>query len=507
MNRWFLFLFCICGIALYVFRFYTWPNEDSYLKNILVQLKEQDAVWYLEVVDEPDIKNFAIDIVGYINAYCFDDNQSCQKRDIEKRFKTKIYIPRSKFNTIENQSMGMEDIKVGDELAIKGKLKLLSEQDKEKEETGQEYLSSTSTALQKRIEVNNKKNKIFSTIKIDKILQIEPRTGFHFKRFLISVRKYIESSIARFIPSPESDLAAGLVVSGKDSLSKEILEEFKRVGLIHIVVLSGSNVSIISQALFSALAFAPLLVKTVLGIFFMTCFAIMTGASPPVVRSVFMSSAPLLLTPLLNKITKRDVRVITGTSGQMSKSKISIFESNATLGVLLFVVLIMSIINPLYPIHDISFQLSFLATFGLIVLSGPISKRLAFIPQHFGMRAIVASSFATQVYIGPLLLHMSGGLSIVFLIANIVVLPLLPILMFFIFLLPFTSFILPILADVIGKVSYILLHFVMRFTHTLSTFPLAVVDYEGLSGTTTAVIYIFLFIITALFSSFPQHCE
>jgi ComEC/Rec2-related protein len=508
MKRWFLFLFCICGISLYIFRLYTWPSEDRYLKQIADELKGKEVIWKIEVIDEPEIKTYAVDIVGYINAYCFDfDNTSsdsnggvdhnsrCQKLDKDERFKTKIYISKSKFKGKETSHIDMEDIRVGDILEIRGGLKLLSE-DKGLDQANQ---SATSTALQKRIEINNKKHKIFSTIQVSKLVQVEQNNGFHFKRFLIEVRTYIESSIARFIPEPESDLAAGLVVSGKDSLSKEILEEFKRVGLIHIVVLSGSNVSIISQALFKVLGFAPLFFRTILGIFFMACFAIMTGASPPVVRSVFMSSVPLLISPFVGRNTK--------LQNHSEAQEISLFENNATLSILLFVVLIMSIINPLYPIYDISFQLSFLATFGLIVLSSPIAKRLTFIPRFFGVREIVAASLATQIYIAPLLLHMSGGLSIVFIIANIVVLPILPLLMFLIFLIPFTSFIAPMLADIIGKVSYFILHFIMQYTHWLSTFPLAVVDYDGLSGPITSLIYFFLFLITVIFLSFPHGCE
>lgn len=541
MKRWLLFFVLIVCMSVYIFRLLKIPDEDVYLKEVFNNTvvgptpyyDDKKLIMYVEVVDEPSESAYAIDIVGKIHALCLidkrdtiqinsgtnsetDKHNSCIKTQIKNIKKTRVRISKSKLNT---DKINNPDILIGDILAVEGGLEIYRAHS-DIEEFTQNKSSRHATTTQIDFQQKDKYKNIFSKIDAKEIIEIRKSGQYSFRQSLINIRKSIESSIAHALPNPESNLAAGLVISGKDSLPKNILEEFKRVGLIHIVVLSGSNVSIISQALFKVLSFAPRFIQVVLGIFLMSCFALMTGASPPVVRSVLMSSLPLLYSPLVSLVKQKSMKknTVQDTNGvndnvssnQNNKSmgqKITVFETNSTLFVLIAVALIMSIYDPLLPLHDMSFQLSFLATFGLIVLSKPIADRLSFIPNTFGIRDIVSSSLATQVYIAPLLLHMSGSLSVVFLIANIVVLPLLPLVMFFIFLIPLSSFIFPILTGVIGGVSYHILSFTLKFTHWLSTFPLATVEFSKLESGTVLVIYFFLFICTAIYLAFPHTCE
>lgn len=541
MRRWLLFFVIIVCVIVYIFRLLKIPDEDVYLKKIfdskvvssISYYDDKKLIMYVEVVDEPSESAYVIDIVGKIRALCLidkrdttqinfetnsktDKHNSCIKTQIKNIKKTRVRISKSKLNT---DKINNPDILIGDMLAVEGELEIYKAR-LNIENFTQSPSGRHATTTQIDFQQKDKYKNIFSKIDVKEIIEIKKSNEYSFRQSLINIRKSIESSIAYALPNPESNLAAGLVISGKDSLPKNILEEFKQVGLIHIVVLSGSNVSIISQALFKVLSFAPRFIQVVLGIFLMSCFALMTGASPPVVRSVLMSSLPLLCAPLVSLVKQKSMKTNTVqdtdgvnndiNSSQNNKSRVqknSVFETNSTLFVLIAVALIMSIHDPLLPLHNMSFQLSFLATFGLIVLTKPIANRLSFIPNTFGLRDIISSSLATQVYIAPLLLHMSGSLSAVFLIANIVVLPLLPLVMFFIFLIPLSSFIFPILTAVIGGVSYQILSFILKFTHWLSTFPLATVEFSKLGSVAVLVIYFFLFICTAIYLAFPHTCE
>jgi competence protein ComEC len=89
----------------------------------------------------------------------------------------------------------------------------------------------------------------------------------------------------------------------------------------------------------------------------------------------------------------------------------------------------MALWNPLVVLYDPSFILSVLATFGLITLSPMVEKRIPFVPERFGLRSIVASTIAVQIYILPALLYMTGILSAFALFANALVLPLVPLVM------------------------------------------------------------------------------
>jgi competence protein ComEC len=65
-------------------------------------------------------------------------------------------------------------------------------------------------------------------------------------RILGSGRNAFMQAVGRAIPEPESALAAGLIVGGKQGLGKSLLADFTTAGLIHVVVLSGYNVTIVA---------------------------------------------------------------------------------------------------------------------------------------------------------------------------------------------------------------------------------------------------------------------
>jgi competence protein ComEC len=82
--------------------------------------------------------------------------------------------------------------------------------------------------------------------------------------------------------------------------------------------------------------------------------------------------------------------------------------------------------NPFVLVYDPGFQLSFLATFGLIFLSPVFEKKLMFVSEKFALREIVSSTFATQVFVFPLLMYKVGYISVVAPLVNILVLPVVP---------------------------------------------------------------------------------
>jgi len=87
--------------------------------------------------------------------------------------------------------------------------------------------------------------------------------------------------------------------------------------------------------------------------------------------------------------------------------------------------------NPNILLYDPSFQLSFLATVGLIYVSPKIEHIFRFIPKKSGMREIVGATIGTQIFILPFLVYLVGQISLVSLPVNILILPFIPITMLF----------------------------------------------------------------------------
>lgn len=232
---------------------------------------------------------------------------------------------------------------------------------------------------------------------------LESGKGNPAKAILFKFKNALLHNISRAVPEPESSLLGGLLVGAKHSMPERILEDFKTAGVIHIVVLSGYNLTIVADAVMKFFSFAPRLLSFALGGTSIVLFAVMTGAGATVVRASIMA-----LLALAARATGRTYEITVA---------------------LVFAGFLMLAHNPRILAFDPSFQLSFIATLGLIYAAPAIEKRLTFLTKAFGLRDIVAATLGTQLAVLPLLLHMTGKLSIVSLPANLLILPLIPLTM------------------------------------------------------------------------------
>lgn len=274
--------------------------------------------------------------------------------------------------------------------------------------------------------------------------------------FLYSLKKYFVEKIGAVVPEPNSSLLAGLIFGAKQSLGQTLLDDFQKVGLIHIVVLSGENLTIVASALLSLAAYFG---RRKVGLIAAACgiiiFAAMVGFTTTVLRAGIMALIAIMARYL----------------GRPADALRWLFIAG----------FLMIAWNPLTLFYDPSFQLSFMAALGLIIWSPIINlfiiDKLNFIPAKFNLREIVSATFAVQLFILPLLVRMSGNFSIISFIANLIVLPLIPTLMLFGFLTGIVGMIPAqfglLLSWPFGAVSYFLSELVIKLTELFSSIPFA----------------------------------
>jgi len=89
----------------------------------------------------------------------------------------------------------------------------------------------------------------------------------------------------------------------------------------------------------------------------------------------------------------------------------------------------MVLVNPFILVFDPGFQLSFMATLGLLLGAPILDKPFSFVTERLGLRAIVSATFATQLAVLPLLLFQLGSVSLVAPFVNLLVLPLVSLVM------------------------------------------------------------------------------
>lgn len=283
---------------------------------------------------------------------------------------------------------------------------------------------------------------------------------------LLRVKEKFLEAVASVIPEPQSALGAGLVLGAKQSLGEEWLERFRKAGLIHIVVLSGYNVTLVSDFLTKILSFLKPAFSTSAAVLGIIAFALITGASETTVRASIMA-----LLVIFAGIIKRDYVI-----------------SRA----LLVAGFLMLLHNPNVLVFDTSFQLSFLATLGLIYLAPLVEKYFLWVPVKLKLREIVSATIATQVFVLPLLLYTTGLFSLVSLPANLLVLPTVSFTMLFYFLTGLSGLLSPILSLPFAYASHALLSYQLFIADFFSSLPLSAVSIESFSTVLLAVSYTFL---------------
>ena len=319
------------------------------------------------------------------------------------------------------------------------------------------------------------KDGIYFEMKKPTIEIISEGEGNLLSKTLFNIKQGFLGNIKKVLGEPHAALAGGLVVGEKSALGKELIDDFRMAGLIHIVVLSGYNITIVADSIRRLLSFLPRTIGIILGGLGIVGFGILVGGGATVVRSCIMA-----VIALSGELLRRDYNV----------------------GKALFVAAALMLIqNPLILLYDPSFQLSFLATFGLILLSSPIEKRLGFITERFGIRGLVASTLATQIFVSPYILYMMGQLSIIGMVVNILVLSIIPATMLFVTLTGLLGFVSTFISEITGWVSHILLSYELMMVRFFAHVPFASIDLPKFSFWIVIGFYASYFVALAKFPS------
>lgn len=268
---------------------------------------------------------------------------------------------------------------------------------------------------------------------------------------LYAVKHAFERALEQSLPEPHVSLLEGMLLGERGGFDRALLNAFIIVGLIHIVVLSGSNIAIVAEGIFRLLGAARLPRVWLYGLGFVgiVLFALMVGGGAATVRAVIMGSIAILARYL--------------------------HRPEAALRALVFATVLMAFWNPLVVWLDTGFMLSVLATFGLITLAPFIETKLTRVPawERFNIRSILATTIAVEIFILPALLYTSGVLSLVSLPINVVVLPLVPLVMLSGFVVGVLGLVHPLLAFVPGVVTTVLLGALLAIVNFAASIPLA----------------------------------
>jgi competence protein ComEC len=364
-----------------------------------------------------------------------------------------------------------EDYKYGDEISFTGTLKkpenFLTDQGKEFD-----YINYL------------RKDGIIYAMNYPKIEKLSTGNGNFLKSTLFSIKERFLEKINAVIPAPENLLLGGLILGEKSAFSEDLRQSFVDTGTIHIVALSGYNVTIVAEWLMKLLSFLPLIFAIWSGILAIFLFILMTGASSTAIRAGVMSVLALIARA-------------TGRNYDVGRGLIL-----AAAGMVLF--------NPFILVFDVSFQLSFIATIAVIFFAPKIEKHFLWVTESFGLRDIVSVTTAAYIFVLPFILYKMGNLSLVALPANILILPFIPFTMGLGFLTGLIGLVWPVLSVPIGFISSLFLSYELWVVKFFAGLSFASVSFPNFSLFIAIIIYAYFTYklfgenIEKLFSFLPE---
>ena len=259
---------------------------------------------------------------------------------------------------------------------------------------------------------------IYSTMLSPQTALIGTGKGFRPLAWVYALRNRLSQAMAATIPEPQASLAQGMILGIRGNITPELQNAFIDSGTMHILVISGSQFNIV----------AGILVATGIWLFgkrryfyiwlalaAIWIYALLTGMSPPVIRSAIMVSI-FLCADLLGR----------------QRSAITAIG---------FAAAVMAAITP-QILGDASFQLTFMSTLGMVVIAPRLQgwgKNI--IANKLGEGGFIVATanwiadslFVTlgvTIAIWPLLVSYFGIFSVVSPLATLLVLPALPYLLF-----------------------------------------------------------------------------
>ena len=276
------------------------------------------------------------------------------------------------------------------------------------------------------------------------------------------MRTHFVKAMHTFLPTKEATLLGGLLLGLRGTLPADLMEAFRATGLIHIIVLSGHNITLIAEGVRKILRKTPTTVSFTVSLAVIVLFVLFAGAQMAAIRAGSMA-----VIALVARATHREydgIRALT------------------------FVALAMMVYNPAQVLFSTAFHLSFLATLGLLLFSESIEKKMKKIPQKYEMRSIVAATLATHILLFPYLAYAIGEISVVGIPANILVLPIIPVAMLFGAATTLIATIAPPVATIVSPIAYLPLKLITAITEILARVPHATLPLPEIGVFVTLIV-------------------
>lgn len=339
---------------------------------------------------------------------------------IEEKTKEKIYVICSR----------LKELNYGDQIILEGKINLPSNES----DYWSKYLAKDDIYLESfypKIEVIKKSHS--------------------FKNWLYSFKDRYLEGLVQSLGEPSASFISGLFLGTDNTFEPEFKEDLRKTGLSHLTAVSGYNLTLVADLTANTFKFLslPLSLNFILVSIFIILFSLMVGSSASVNRAAIMA--------LIAIIAKQSSRFYQAGNAVLLAGALMLF------------------LNPKIFRFDLGFQLSFLATLGLIYFS-PVFERILKSREQPGFcswRLTLAQTLAVLSFILPYLLAQQSSFSLISPLANFLILPFIPLVILGGLITGFLSFLFAPLAKMVGLMPNLLSRFIILLIEKLAGWPYA----------------------------------
>ena len=216
-------------------------------------------------------------------------------------------------------------------------------------------------------------------------------------------RQTFSAGLYSVLPEEQASLALGILVGQRANITPESAENLRIVGLTHIVAVSGYNLTVLVRLVRRRLAWLSKFQSTLASASLVAVFLMVAGSAASINRAAWVVGLSLAV----------------GYVGRQFRPLVLLGVSAA----------ITAAINPHYVWFDLGWWLSFAAFFGVMILAPTLQARLYGERQPHFLIGVTIESLAATILTAPLIMWIFGRFSVVSLLSNTVVVPLIPLMM------------------------------------------------------------------------------
>jgi competence protein ComEC len=238
---------------------------------------------------------------------------------------------------------------------------------------------------------------IYAQISPSEVYILDHKKSNYFIYYALRFKHILFKEFKKNMPPRESALLISLLTGQKNFLSAETIADFQATGTTHVIAVSGFTLTLI---MLGFQIFIPYIGRRqVLFITFIVAllYIVIAGFAPGVLRAAIMSGLFLLSKTLGRKYV--------------------------LLPSLLSTAVLLIFLNPLIVIYDLGFVFAFSSILGIYFFA-PLCKQIFhFLPEHFGVKEIFASTISAQIATIPITIYYFNQISLVAPLSNLLILP------------------------------------------------------------------------------------